>query len=402
MQFHEHRARSAQVCASRGGPIVSAVILGALAWAVSSAALAQPVAPARAGQTAEFFFSKLNLNDTGRTTCISPTTGLRVKCAGSGQDGEFGRDVSNPKKRDGRAGFSFVKLAADGTELSPKATDWSCVKDKVTGLVWEVKTADGGLRDKDNTYTDYRDGRPGDASAFVQAVNATGLCGYTDWDLPSPWELQSLVDYGQVMPSLPIDTDWFPNTVGEFYRTWAGVYGFPPGRWSVRFGDAGAWLGGVIDNSYGRDDLLRVRLVRGGRLAQGERFVFSADEVTDRMTGLVWRRCSEGQTWDAVTCTGTATRFTWQGALDQAHAAAAGGTGWRLPNVKELFSLIDFAGVNPSTDPLAFPNTPGDWAWTSTFSLFPDLPWGVSFEVGHVNHVPRGGPFPVRLVRDGG
>ncbi|MBQ0943037.1 DUF1566 domain-containing protein [Ideonella sp. 4Y16] len=410
MKLQRRRAEGAQAGAWRPwGNVwgsVWAAGLGGLAWLLGPAALAQSVAPARAAQPATVSFQKLNLNDTGRTTCLDPSNGSRLPCAGSGQDGEFGRDVSNPRKRDGRAGFSFVKIAADGTELPPKATAWSCVKDKVTGLVWEVKTDEGGLRDQHHTYTDYRDGRPGDASEFVPAVNAAGLCGATDWRLPTAWELQSLVDYGQTSPNLPIDTAWFPHTVGQPYRTSTGVVGFPPGRWSVQFASAPLpWVGGEIDNLWGQSDALPVRLVRGARWAQGDRFVPIGAEVTDRMTGLVWRRCAEGQTWDGSGCgdPSTATRYTWQGALDQARAAAAGGTGWRLPNVKELFSLVSLDEVGPAIDRAVFPNTPRALTWTSTFSNYnPLYPWVVNFDIGHVlpgYTTPT--EFPIRLVRDG-
>jgi hypothetical protein len=49
----------------------------------------------------------------------------------------------------------YTKIANDGSELPDSATlgtnptDWACTKDNKTGLIWEVKTDDGGLRDKD-------------------------------------------------------------------------------------------------------------------------------------------------------------------------------------------------------------------------------------------------------------
>ncbi|MFW5969891.1 MAG: hypothetical protein ACOCP9_04575, partial [Halofilum sp. (in: g-proteobacteria)] len=54
--------------------------------------------------------------------------------------------------------FDFTKLNDQGQPLSEQeavytVTPWSCVRDNVTGLMWEVKTTDGGLRDQNNTYT---------------------------------------------------------------------------------------------------------------------------------------------------------------------------------------------------------------------------------------------------------
>ena len=65
----------------------------------------------------------------------------------------------------GEAGFDFTKLDANGNALPASATSWDCVRDNVTGLIWEVKTT-SGLRSWSNTYTWYDpnspDGNPGD------------------------------------------------------------------------------------------------------------------------------------------------------------------------------------------------------------------------------------------------
>jgi hypothetical protein len=202
------------------------------------------------------------LNDTGQTRCIDPNdlsdTTPTIPCAGSGQDGEFGRDVLAKDGSDGRVGFSYVKISASGAELPNSATSWACVKDKVSGLVWEVKTNDGGLRDKDNAYTNYGDGRSGDASAFAAAVNATGLCGASNWRLPTRLELQGLVDYSKPYPGPTIDTAWFPNTVGDAYLTGTAYAGHASDAWGVnfRYGYVGF---------YDRSLHYAVRLVRAGQ-----------------------------------------------------------------------------------------------------------------------------------------
>ncbi len=73
-----------------------------------------------------------------------------------GQDAQVGRDAdqstSTNNDADGRRGFNFTKIGADGkalviqnqawsnTDLETAGSKWSCVKDNVTGLIWEVKT----------------------------------------------------------------------------------------------------------------------------------------------------------------------------------------------------------------------------------------------------------------------
>jgi hypothetical protein len=137
----------------------------------------------------------------------------------------------------------------------------------------------------------------------------------------------------------------------------------------------------------------------GAYTAQAQaRYSYSADgsEVTDSKTGLIWRRCSEGQSWSSGTCSGTAVTYTHEPALVQAKTQ----TGWRLPNVKELSSITDRTRRIPAIDVTAFPATPANSFWTST----PDagdasLAWYVDFSDGIVYLCGRSCPLPVRLVR---
>lgn len=110
----------------------------------------------------------------------------------------------------------FVKIDADGAITADQAS-WVCSRDESTGLTWEVKTADGGLHDRHWTYTPYdgnpatnggyagyRDttsghcprermaGRSCNTEAYVNAVNAEGLCGHQDWRLPTYTELAAI------------------------------------------------------------------------------------------------------------------------------------------------------------------------------------------------------------------
>jgi Protein of unknown function (DUF1566) len=130
------------------------------------------------------------------------------------------------------------------------------------------------------------------------------------------------------------------------------------------------------------------------------RFTFSADgtEVTDQRTGLVWARCSVGQTWSASTCVGSSSTFSHEGALQ--HAALQ--TGWRLPTLRELSSLADKGCDNPAIDSTAFPNTPIAWFWTSSaYAGVSHYAWEVSFEDGAVRGASRNVSYHARLVRAG-
>jgi Protein of unknown function (DUF1566) len=122
------------------------------------------------------------------------------------------------------------------------------------------------------------------------------------------------------------------------------------------------------------------------------RFTISADgsEVTDNHTSLTWRRCVEGMTVSGAACSGSPLSLTHSGAFARAKTQE----GWRLPNVKELASIVDDAVYDNGgstvrvamIDPAAFPNTPRTDHWASTPQVgFPALAWLVSFYNGLVS-----------------
>ncbi len=137
----------------------------------------------------------------------------------------------------------------------------ACVKDNVTGLIWEGKTADNGMRDYRKTYTNLGDGNASDASGYVTWVNQNDPCpvpGYGPWRLPTVDELQSIVDYGRFSPA--INTDWFINTSNGDY--WSSSPSVDAGyAWLVGF-DAGGAIYQVRGGYYG---YLAVRLVRASQ-----------------------------------------------------------------------------------------------------------------------------------------
>jgi hypothetical protein len=134
-------------------------------------------------------------------------------------------------------------------------------------------------------------------------------------------------------------------------------------------------------------------------LPTADRFTLNGDEVIDKLNGLTWKRCTEGQTWDGTTCTGTLPARSHEAALTLGNTGL-GATGWRLPNVKELSSLADKGCQAPSIDRTAFPATPINWYWTSSPVVGnSDSAWCVSFYNGKVSSSGRGGCFHVRLVR---
>ena len=346
------------------------------------------------------------INDTGITAgrCYQAGSDVFVACNSAGaialndaQDGMAGRDAdaATNLNTDGKLGFSYTAVTG------------GCVQDNVTGLMWEVKTTDGGLRDWTKTYTNYSAtydpsglyGTATDATGYVAAVNATNLCGYSDWRLPTADELQSIVDYGIANPGPTIDANWLPNTQGGAYWSVTPVIGAPMNVFIVAFNF------GSVNNTTSRANIFYVRLVRAGQSEIVPRYTVSADgqEVTYNQTSLIWRRCAEGMIVSRGTCTGTAGTFTHEAALQLAAAQAVStGIAWRLPNVKELSSIVDNNNSSPAIDPTAFPATSASAFWSaSPIASAGSNAWNVYFGNGIVSFNVRIAGYNVRLVRAG-
>ncbi|MCB1660116.1 MAG: DUF1566 domain-containing protein, partial [Pseudomonadales bacterium] len=126
--------------------------------------------------------------------------------------------------------------------------------------------------------------------------------------------------------------------------------------------------------------------------------VNNGTEVKDTQTNLIWQRCSLGQTWNGSSCTGTAATYNWTNALQ---TAANMGSGWHLPNIKELSSLVERACYNASINETYFPNTISGYYWSSSPVPYnSNYAWFVNFSNGSDNHHGyKGNNDYVRLVR---
>lgn len=92
--------------------------------------------------------------------------------------------------------------------------------------------------------------------------------------------------------------------------------------------------------------------------------------ITDIVNELMWSQCSLGQTMVNSNCIAIPTNYpTWKIALKAAAANKDDGTyrDWRLPNIKELGSLVERACVAPAIDLNLFPSTPSTPYWSNTF-----------------------------------
>jgi len=224
------------------------------------------------------------------------------------------------------------------------------ITDKITGLMWQK--VDAGESTWDNAVT-----RAGSVSAG----------GYTDWRLPTPTELFSIMNHNNGNPAA-MNTAYFPvNPTGAAEYFWTSdIYGADATKiWCV---NAGGGMGPKPKSetiSAGGTLRYHARYVRGAKPGNGHNYVNNLDgTITDADTGLMWTQVP-----------GPAT--TWTGALSYAeNLTLAGYTDWRVPNIKELQSLVDYtlttattaaAAVSPINRVLFPPSTtPATAYWSST------------------------------------
>ncbi len=131
-------------------------------------------------------------------------------------------------------------------------------------------------------------------------------------------------------------------------------------------------------------------------------YVINADNtVTDMLTGLIWRRCSEGYAWsqNLNRCDldpSTVQEFTWQQALLRADQQGD----WRLPNSKELVSLIKRSCIDPAVDTRVFSSTSLGRHWTSTAAVsYYGNAWALNLMDGSLITTDKATKLQVRLVK---
>lgn len=153
-------------------------------------------------------------------------------------------------------------------------------------------------------------------------------------------------------------------------------------------------------------------LEKGVGMATG-RFVDNNNgTVTDNLTGLIWLKEGQCVAFSAGDATGRNSRL-WAAAVASANQLASGYCGltdgskagdWRLPNVNELFSLIDRGQLNPALptgSPLAASTAAGGY-WSSTiYAGDSGSAWLVNCYDGYVFYISKSVDYYVRCVRGG-
>ncbi len=134
------------------------------------------------------------------------------------------------------------------------------------------------------------------------------------------------------------------------------------------------------------------------------RFTINDDgTIFDKQTGLYWMRCNLGQTWENGICSGDALRLKWHEALANTGSFEfANKTNWRIPNIKEMSSIIEQQCTDPSINIRVFDKHISYPYWSSTPVMHPQShAWSVNFQNGEVERVPKEWKRFTLLVHDG-
>ena len=309
------------------------------------------------------------------------------------------------------------------------------IKDKVTGLFWEVK------RNKDNkpVYTDPHDadnvyswydshpatngGNPGtqgnntenedfDTEAVIARLNSNKYGGYADWRIPTIRELSSIVNYNLINPTA--DKEFFENLQNGLYLTAMSVADNMYNAWGINFSYGenqstpkkstnyviAVSNGKPLSASNSANVTLESTAVEYLENASNPVGYYIENNtktaVTDTSTGLMWEKV------------GSTAVKTWEEALNYSvglnNIKLGGYTDWRMPTIKELSTLADYSrNVSPMINPIYFPGCFSYAYWAGTSYIYePKQAWFVDFSNGEINYNIKSemNAFYVRAVRN--
>lgn len=306
-------------------------------------------------------FGRNMLFRTDQTQCFN-TSGEPIPCSGTGQDGDI------------RAGRPWPRPRFEAEN--------DTVRDRLSGLRW---SREASLSEFPLTWPEARE--------FVTELNRQNYTGCNRWRLPSRRELFSLVSHANVNPALP-DRHPFENVFPGYYWTDDSVSRLPGQAWYVHLG-GGRVFKGMKHGSY---MVWPVCNEPAPESIHGPILEARDDIVNDQRTDLIWTRDADllGRPVGWQEALETVARFNAERLLKYSD--------WRLPNVRELESLLELRCHSPALPPDHPFAKVRDGYWSATSSAFePSYAWVLYPVDGPVGVGSKGGAefflWPVRGAR---
>jgi len=293
---------------------------------------------------------------TGQTSCYNASSSITCPILSSADF--FGQDAQYTSKC---AAQSFTSSA-------------NVIVDNNTKLTWEKSPSS-------STYT------WASVNNHCADLNSSNYGGKSNWRVPNPLELLTIVDNSKNNPATNSIFTNMPSysylwTSKEYKDNTIYAYYFSPSYGSY-------WC----DGNSTKTNTYKVLCVSGDEMQPAT----SADFTTQTISGSVVVSDSKtGLMWQKEHVTGK----TWQQALKYCEDSIyAGYSDWRLPNKNELASLVNY---EKSGGPYSyFPNMPSNFFWSSsTRSGYTDYAWFVNFLGGGVDSNGKSGTYYVRCVRN--
>lgn len=306
-----------------------------------------------------------------------------------------------------KTGLTSSYFAGDDGELQ-KGITWpiprfsinvdTTVIDNLTGLVWApdagtptIGSCVGGMKDWQG------------ALNYVACLNTNSYLGYTDWRLPNVNEVESLFNSGQANSAAWLNTQGFSNVLANYYWSSTTQAGFTQLAWVATFQNSNTDSGGLKSSaSYyvwpvrtGEGiDTAPAKLPKTGQTTSyaigddgniqkgvtwpNPRFTAGTgamvDCVKDNLTGLMWVKSPDS------------TQRSWGAGLDYSNnLTLCGYSDWRLPNKKELMSLINAEQAIQAgwLNAQGFNNIVADYYWSSTTNYgYPSYVWVIHMDNG--------------------
>ena len=336
--------------------------------------------PGTAGPTVDTaFYGSYTVVDTGQVICYDDSDALNAYPDES--EAFYGQDAQYKGVQ------SSYTLDSDGLT----------VYDNVTGLTWTQSPDLNG----DGFIDVYDKLTFAEAQAYPAVLNAMNFGGYSDWRLPTMKELYSLMNFRGTDPNVSstdtsrltpfIDTDYFDFGYGDLdageriidSQFWSSniytgtVFGGLQATFGLNLAD-GRIKGYPSGNQGPGSKLNYVYFVRGNTEYGVNKFVDNGDgTIADDATGLMWMQDDSGYFKAGDYQDGT---LDWEQALSWCELLDyAGYDDWRLPNAKELHSIVDYdsspdatgyAAIDPNFNCTPIVNENGDldygYYWTGT------------------------------------